>query len=858
MKTLHIHIVISVAFVTLLLSCGIPTSIPTLPSKVKVKAHPTINLPVGSDYFDKYLDENVFSAIKDALEEGDDSPDVYDYYNDEDTEHIQTFLLSQTITDLDLDLKKNISANEDAETIDKSFFMESPGKTDITGTVALPLDSIFSAIVGPPTDNFPLGSLTGTADSGSLEFTLGNGFETAIFQSGYITLKFSSAITVSSIGLYGSQGSTNALRLGTPSGTPSNSSIIFLQGSNSLPKKVWVKISYIASSASAVTVTVSKGDVALSAATGVNLPTSIPININIPSISLDIDSKEFLQGTIDVGQFDINLIWPAGWQNFKLADDTKFILTQYPKIAPTGTYPGLNFADKSGGTLKGQFLNLNNIALIGNLLISATNGSFSNVRDSMLDQSYTAKMDISKFSEVLIDCSTGDMNLTQTIIEDLGDMSSMVEEITFSAGGADKGVGLCLDVTEVADGLKMAVSSGALKINDTAASPVYEPLNMGPNFFTNHDGLTLRPRDASSDDNGKLDFTFNFLPKGYIPSVGVLTLNNVIPGEPYTVVKGTVELVFDWISAEIDPGNEGRFEGKQEMNLDFGGGENSMIDDLAFVGTIAQLFIVGPEDFKPDLYLNITYGVAEHKEPFGPMPGKQAQAIPSFVLNVAKEERHHGSEVVHNLPGGGELIEDFNEIMNSRSQLTLEYIIKIGHLHIEPPAASGTQEGQESQKISVKMVILLPMQFTVRNPDVAGLVFDQLGESDLFQRDPGDDSLFDTLKSLQFGLGFRSGENLFNSGKIYLVEEKHINDPDEDILGLLFDFSLKRNVGIYVGGDKIDLIKESNPYIPRIIIVPSKDDEGNVLPLAFLRNGRLGSINFSAEIETEQEISSIL
>ncbi|MDR1597051.1 MAG: hypothetical protein LBR99_05030, partial [Treponema sp.] len=223
-------------FLYLLLSCGVPT----IPSKVVVKANPSFNLPVSGDYFDTYLNDNVFNAIKESLEESDDPPDLYDYYSDADEDHIQTFLLSQKLTDMDLDLKNNISADEnDTETINKSFEISSLGDSGITGTMAMPLDAIFDAIVGPLQPNFPLGTLPlrTTGGTESLEFILGIGFDTAVFRSGSIILNFSPAVTVHSIGLYGSEGAP--LRQGT---TGTGNSIINLQGSDPLPKTVYIKI----------------------------------------------------------------------------------------------------------------------------------------------------------------------------------------------------------------------------------------------------------------------------------------------------------------------------------------------------------------------------------------------------------------------------------------------------------------------------------------------------------------------------------------------------------------------------------------------------------------------------------------
>ncbi|MDR2739788.1 MAG: hypothetical protein LBB68_08175, partial [Treponema sp.] len=151
------------------------------------------------------------------------------------------------------------------------------------------------------------------------------------------------------------------------------------------------------------------------------------------------------------------------------------------------------------------------------------------------------------------------------------------------------------------------------------------------------------------------------------------------------------------------------------------------------------------------------------------------------------------------------------------------------------------------------LVILLPLQFKVNNP--AGLVFDTFGD-DLFQRGSKDDnSLFDTLKSMRFTLGFRKGEELFTGGKIYLVDESNINKPEEDPLGLLFNFSPNdnHNDGIYLDDAKISLVKDMYPYRLNFLIVPD-EEEGGIL--AFRRNGRGGSIGVTVGLETDDVLSN--
>jgi hypothetical protein len=832
------------AFVFSLLSCGMPT----IPSKVAVKANPNFNLPVGGDYFDRSLNDNVFNAIKKSLQESDDPPDLYDYYSDDDEDHIQTFLLSQKITDMDLDLKNNISADgEDAETIDKSFVIASLGDSGITGTLAMPLDGIFATIVGPPQPNYPLGTLPPrTGGTESLRFTLGVGFDTAVFRSGGLALNFSQAITIHDIGLYGSEGSTTALR----QGTITYPNVIYLQGSDPLPKTVFIKINYTSSVSSAVTVSKS-GSIGLSAATGVNL-TGIGININSGPINLELEGGGFLQGRISSGQFNIQVNWPAGWQGFQVSDiNTTFTLNQ--ELYKT-KYEGLAFSGKSGESLANRYLNPNSVAMNGVLWVTANNASFENVTTNTINQAYTAGLDIDEFSEVLIDGSAEGMNLVHTLTEDINDMVKWVDSVTFSSGGEEeaKGVGLRFAVTDAAEGLQMAVSSKTLRIN-TDTDPIpdnrYKLLEKEKDrYFTNHTGWTMHPRtDAPS---GKLDFTFYFKPKDYNEADNVLTLRNVIPGTPYTVIKGKMEMVFDWTEAWIDPGNDGKLSDAMEMDLNFGGGDNAVLNDLAFVGITAQLFIIGPEGFNPNLYFDISYGTdfEENNKPFG-ANGKAIEAIQSFDLNIVEAETHRELPVVHNMLEGGEPIEGFDDIMNSRSTMKIDYTITVKSLKIYP-------DDESSQKMTVQMVILLPLQFRVNNPNAAGLVLDTFGDSDLFQRDADDNSLFDNLKSMRFTIGFRQGEYLFTSGKLYLVEQRNSKDPDLDPLGLLFDFSSSYNPGIYLGDDEISVVKDMNPYIPNFLIVPGKGPDGNTLPLAFRRNGRIGRVGITVGVETD-DVSSI-
>jgi hypothetical protein len=826
-------------FVYSLLSCNIPT----IPSKVVVKANPTFNLPVSDDYFDRFLNDNVFDAIKKSLRESDTPPDLYDYYSDADEDHIQTFLLNQKITDMDLDLKNNISADgEDAETIDKSFVIASPGDSGITGTMTMPLDAIFAAIVGPLQPNYSLGTLPARTDgTESLGFTLGAGFETAVFRSGNLTLDFSSeAITVHSIGLYESEGSTVALRQGTSTAP----SIIALQGSDPLPKTVYIKVNYTSPVSSAVTV--SKSGIGLSAATGVNL-TGIPIPVYSVPVNLGVAGGGFLQGKISSGQFTIDLTWPAGWQGFQISDTTTaFTLKQG---AYKTNYEGLDFSGKSGGSLAGKYLNPTSVAVNGTLWITANGASFEHVTANTINQIYTVGFDIKEFSEVLIDGSADGMNLVHGLAEDIHDMVKWIEWIKFSSGGEDKGAGLRFTIDDAAEGLQMAVSSNALKINDTIPAPDYKPLEKGKDsYFTNHTGLTMSPR--TDVPSGKLDFIFYFKPKDYNETDKVLTLRNVVPGTPYTVVKGKVEMVFDWTEALIDPGNDGKLSDEMVMDLNFGGGENDVLNDLAFEGITAQLFVVAPEKFNPNLYFDISYGnnFEKNNKPFG-VNGKNVAAVQSFDLNIDEEETHRDLSVVHNLPEGGETINGFDDIMNSHSTMKNKYTITVDRLPIYP--------GEASRKITVQMVILLPLRFRVINPNVAGLVFDVFGDGDLFQRDSGDNSIFDTLTSMRFTLGVRPGENLFTSGKIYLVERSNTKDPDPDPLGLLFDFSSGYNPGIYLGDDEIALVKNMNPYVPNFLIMPDKDSAGNVSPLAFRRNGRIGSIGVTAGVETDMETDDI-
>jgi hypothetical protein len=709
--------------------------------------------------------------------------------------------------------------------------------------MAMPLDGIFDVIVGPPQPDYLLGTLPpGTGGTVSLRFTLGVGFKTAVFRSGGIALNFSQEITIHSIGLYESEGAATALRLGTLA----DLNIIDLQGPDPLPKTVYIKINYTSSVSSAVTVS-KVGSIGLSAATGVNL-TGIPINVNSGPVDLEIAGGGFLQGKISSGQFNISFNWPAGWQGFQISGtNTTFTLNQ--EIYKT-KYEGLAFSGKSGGSLAGRYLNPNNVVMNGILWITANEASFENVPTNMINQVYAAGLDISEFSEVLIDGSADGMNLIHGLTEDIHDMVKWIDTVKFSSGGEDKGVGLHFFITDAAEGLQMAVSSNALKINDTIPTPDYKPLKKGEDsYFTNHTGLIMRPRiDVPT---GKLDFTFYFKPKDYNETDNVLTLRNVIPGTSYTVVKGKVEMVFDWIEAQVDPGNGGKLSDTTVMDLNFGSGENAAVNDMVFEGITAQLFVIGPPDkFDPNLYFDISYGndFKKNNKPFG-AAGKKIEAIQSLDLNIVEAETHRDLSVVHNLPEGGEPIDGFDDIMNNRSKMKIDYTVIVDRLTIYPD--------EISQKITVQMVILLPLQFRVNNPNAAGLVFDTSGGDDLFQRDYNDNSIFDTLKSMRFTLGFRPGENLFTSGKLYLVEQRNTKNPDLDPLGLLFDFSSNYNPGIYLSDDEIPLVKNMNPYIPNFLIVPSKDSKGNSLPLAFRRNGRVGSIGVTAEVETDTEMDDI-
>jgi hypothetical protein len=446
------------------------------------------------------------------------------------------------------------------------------------------------------------------------------------------------------------------------------------------------------------------------------------------------------------------------------------------------------------------------------------------------------------------------MNLSHSLTENIHDMVKWVETVTFSSGGEDKGVGLRFIITDVAEGLKMAVSSSALDIGTPPPTPPpgaeYKPLEKGEaTYFTNHTGWKMEPRTDVPD--GKLDFTFYFKPKDYDETDKVLTLRNVVPGTPYTVIEGKVEIVFDWTEAVINPGDEGKLSGAIEMDLNFGGGENTVLDDLVFEGIKAQLFIIGPDGFDPNLYFNISYGpwFGKNQKPFG-LAGKEIEAIPSFDLNIVEGETYRNLPVVYNLLEGGEPISGFDDVMNSRSKMKIDYTITVNSLPIK------SADIETSQKITAQMVILLPMQFKI-NPNAAGLVFDTSGDDDLFRRDPGDNSIFDTLKSLRFTLWFRQDENLFTSGKLYLVDKNNIGTPDLDPLGLLFDFSSDDNPGIYLSNDEIPLVKDMYPYIPNFLIVSSKDGNGDNLPLKFRRNGRVGGISVTVEAETDMETDDI-
>jgi hypothetical protein len=107
---------------------------------------------------------------------------------------------------------------------------------------------------------------------------------------------------------------------------------------------------------------------------------------------------------------------------------------------------------------------------------------------------------------------------------------------------------------------------------------------------------------------------------------------------------------------------------------------------------------------------------------------------------------------------------------------------------------------------------------------------------------------------MRFTLRFRQDEKLFTSGQLYLVDQFNTTTPDQDPLGLLYDFSpgSTNNPGIYLGDDEIQLIRGMYPYIPNFLIVPGEDGT-----LAFRRNGRLGSISVSVEVESDMEMGDI-
>jgi hypothetical protein len=593
---------------------------------------------------------------------------------------------------------------------------------------------------------------------------------------------------------------------------------------------------------------------------------SLPISFPSTGFPLGI-GNDFLHAAIAEGSMEIRFELLDGSDSLNSNFDITYndvLITQ-----ATTSYPGLSCSILSSDNVSLNEKDINNeeIKIDGSITI-ASNSPIT-LASGELKIKLTLHLDIVRLKEIDWDFSSIDseLNTHQIAPVSLAEVSPYVNYILYN----EKEIGLEFEFNNVIDGLEMSIESEALDF-DSAFQEIKED---GKIKFANENAGTLwlngnrpyidgYPLFANKTvPTANFDFKLVLRPKGggnvlHIEPVGGIPLN------PLTI-NGKAAFVQDWIEAQLNmveiikaaPYATGDYVGSIPK-------EGNDPIDLSMLTDYIKGFTF--EDIQSEMHINGPHGVVNNPN----LEGELHLTLKAYyLLDDASEFEEHdppiyddtlvleenpllldagyfdasGSYNKKDLPPGKPF--SFSDIMDKQPQkLVFIYEIKIPDTIMVTHDLFEDETDIIDSKITVTILIMLPLKLTVNRPGPGRITFPDMFEDmgDLFGRSNlEEDSILKTLDIdyLKFSIGFT--ESFFNGGKLFM--EKELGEGEER--SLLFPDGIKLNgkkMAVNISGADFDIIK-NNLIVPDLRLI--FETPGSTLNVP--RNIRLNNIKFEAK-----------
>lgn len=327
------------------------------------------------------------------------------------------------------------------------------------------------------------------------------------------------------------------------------------------------------------------------------------VSVKLPSdeIDLDADVKMLKHATIGKGEIGITPKLPAAFVSGVTTNLSLIIKqdadTPYNGLSITNNK---NLTDTSKYTidLKDQKINSNKIKASGTFTIQVSNATIDFTKETSINPEFSVKID--KFKSITVD-TTGKIDpnlLHQKKAISLKSIAEYVKTITFEnelSTTAKCGFDVTLDNQLPVD-VTLKVSSKALKLSSGGITKEFPKQTKTKNEIrasrTGSNPFVLNLADSTIQNNGEPEFDVDMTVDIGITFNKLLTLNNVSPGDEYSLA-GKADLIMEWneLTAKIPDtmsGLKGTFP--PNNSIDLAEVKKYIGNDIEFKGIKAHIY----------------------------------------------------------------------------------------------------------------------------------------------------------------------------------------------------------------------------------------------------------------------------
>jgi hypothetical protein len=815
----------------------------TLPKKIKIKATPTVNLPLGN--YSKSLTD--FFSIEDSLGnvgDGDTGARVLSYEDeDPESQQVQAYLIYYPLFEVPLDFQEYLNrmdqGNSQNLSIEQVFKLpEMP--TRLSVPVSIDMKWLFTAIEARFNASLPRADISvNTQEGKAVNFS---GFTEGSFREG--TLRFTVAsgppLTAVEVDPDHTGVWVQAVRNG-------QNFEVNLAG-RTMTAPFYVRVKSGSTGTVRINASLVTGTAKMRSARGLSLSElgvfRIPIGFT-ESASLVFSSPGFVHGELDAGSFSIQAL-PSSFTGFNTSLTARQGIYTYTDEA-TGQekkYPGLDFEGFSWDfDKKTAYMNRNPIELGPDIAITVNadgTAGFNGVENDVIKYEITVLLNLEHFEYLRLDAREAGFNEQPApVIFDPGTMTDWINWVSFK----DDGLGLAVKFSEIPiEKTDLKITSGKLRIDDEKQVEKKD-VEAGTEYtFTSKSKEPFTREDLA----GGLEVTI----EAQLPRISVkefpnlIELENIRSGDDLRL-DGNAEIIFNWDRVELkeDPGTGNTANTFPSSGAGIDLSElGDFLKGLEFKKIDGYLYVSGPTAMKPKLTLDALYDNSSQ-------PDSLCKDEKIEVQNVAIELPEPDSGPMKGIdwpPGNLKL--DLAGLFNKfPSNLRLRYTIG---------AAGGAitltrDDVNETAAFKADLYIVLYLAFDMTN-DIELVMDDMFAAGDIFGRTSANDDsmtdILDSLSSLELGIDLENGTGI-EAGKFVLTSRPRgggggVPPPEYTLLDLSRTGSQKLMLDI-------DDIK-TYPFIPVLKIKFDYNPEG--INIARDCNIAINKLGITAGLEYEQDL----